>query len=89
MQGFPSETTHSHQYELMVHRRNPAGRALSSLSVLKTNDRSEIEAEHARRDANWGDASSSLRKRNRLEIVEHKLYKGGPGASRRGAPPEQ
>lgn len=64
-------TTHPTRYELLVHRNNPAGRALVSLSVLSSNDRSEIEAEHARRDAQWGDASNSIRKHSRLEIVEH------------------
>lgn len=69
--GFPSEITGTHAFELQIDRSNKHGRPLTSLSVFKSNDRAEVEAEAAKRSAVWAE-SPSMAKRNRTRIVEHK-----------------
>jgi hypothetical protein len=69
--GFPSETIHTHAFELQAHRKSTAGRALVPLTLLKSNDRAEVEAEHARRS----ETNSQLRNPSRLVIVENKRWR--------------
>jgi len=72
MSYFPSQTIHTHAFELQAHRKSTAGRALVPITLMKSNDREEIEAEHARRS----EVNSQLRNPSRLIIVENQRWRG-------------
>lgn len=67
----PSTTTSTHAFELQIERRNKHGRPLSTITAMKSNDRAEVEAEHARRTETYSQ-SPALAKRNTLKIIENK-----------------
>lgn len=69
----PSETTYTHRYEVQIHRRSAAGRALVPVTRLRTNDRAEAEAAHAEAVATY--AGTSLAKRNTPKLIEHAKYR--------------
>lgn len=71
--GFPSETTYTHRFEVQIHRRNTAGRALVPVTRLRTNDRAEAEAAHAAAVATY--AGTPLAARNVPKIIEHQNYR--------------
>lgn len=70
--GFPSETTYTHRYEVQIHRKNSAGRALVPVTRLKTNDLAEAEAAHAEAVATY--AGTPLARRNTPKLVERQKW---------------
>ena len=77
MNSFPSTKSYPHKYELVIDRKNTAGRALSSLTVLQSDDRDAVQAEHDRRLANGQTRGSTMKIHERLTHDEARAAQQG------------